>query len=148
MGLFDSLIRSLRQQPSSTGAWLRDHLARIAPSDGSPAPQGEELRKLLDELDDWVLKLYHHQNAGLWGDMLKEWRRVSSAEAIAAAMRRFGNLEWIHNEASIRFKTSNGLRGLGLAKLHDAFVQARLIDSPELIEVKVWEARSKNGESS
>ena len=131
-----------------TGPWLRDHLARIAPYDGAPAPEGEPLRKLLDELDDWVLKLYHHPTAGLWGDMLKEWRRVSSPEATAAAMRRFGNLEWIHSEVSIRFKTSNGLRGLGLGQLHDAFVQARLIEGPELIEVKIWKVKSKNGEDS
>ena len=149
MGLLDDLMRSIRRQPASTGAWLRDHLARIAPPDGTPAPGGDELRKLLDELDSWALELYNNpQDPNLWRDMIKEWRRVSSPEAAAAVLRRFGDEEWIHDEVDVRFRRSNGQRGLGLGHLHDAFVKAGLIDGPTLIVLEIWKHNSSNGDGS
>ena len=149
MGLLDSLKGVIRRWPASTGPWLRDHLARIAPHDGAAAPDGDTLKQLLDELDDWAIELHNNPQADLWPDMLTEWQRVSSPEAIAAAMRRFGDLKWIHNEVNVRFLQSSGSRGLGLGYLHDEFVRAGLVEGPRLITLKIWkQQKPENGEDS
>jgi len=137
VGLFDNLMRSIRRQPGTTGPWLRDHLARIAPYDGTAAPTGAELGRLLDDLDEWALTLYNNpQDPDFWRDALVEWRRVTSREAMDAAMARFGDWRWVQEEVRARFDSSNGERGLGLGFLHDEFVRAGLIPGPTVIKTE------------
>lgn len=142
MGLFDSLMPSIRRQPAVAGPALRDHLATIAPYDGTTPPTGAELERLLDELDRWALELYNNpQDPDFWGEALGEWRRVTSREAMEAAMARFGDRMWVHAEVSTRFDSSNGERGLGLGLLHNEFVRADLIPGPGIIKTE-WKPLS------
>ena len=89
MKIFQNLMRSIRRQPDVLGAWLRDHLDRIAPSDGSAEPRFEEANRLLDELDVWAWAIYNDESdPTLWRKALERWRAQSSNEAIAEPYRR------------------------------------------------------------
>jgi len=143
MGLLDDLKGSIRRQPAVAGPWLRDHLAKIAPYDGTPVPTGAALGLLLDELDEWALGLYHNPlDPDFWADALKEWQRVTTEEAMTAAMARLGDWTWIQAEVKQRYDASNGERGLGLGFLHDEFVRARLLPGPRVLET-VWKRLSQ-----
>lgn len=135
MRIFGNLMGSIRSQPGVAGPWLRDHLAKIAPFDGSPQPPRAELERLMDELDQWVLHLYHNESGpDYWRATLNEWRRVSQGEALAAAALRFGDRLWVYAESRRRLDSSGGEKGLGIAFLHDEMVSAGVIPGPGLVK--------------
>jgi hypothetical protein len=135
--IFQNLMRSIRRQPDVLGAWLRDHLDRIAPSDGSAEPRFEEANRLLDELDVWAWAIYNDESdPTLWRKALERWRAQSSNEAIAAAMARFGDGNWIFIAMEHLQVTKGKDHGLGLGLLHYQFVKLGLIAGPPVVTIE------------